>query len=178
MASIEAISRMRVVGVVAAATVAIGMSACGSGDDDSGETSAQSKEATSAGESAGTPEEQVEAFVVGMQRDFIAGDGESFCNRLTAAGRRDASKFAELIGRGSTCEGMVRATAKASREAGAPTPPNKIVSIKITGNRATAVVRTGDRPPATIKLVNRGGQWKLPNPGFTKALPSSQNSQS
>jgi hypothetical protein len=166
---------MRIVGVVAAAAVALGLSACGSGDDDSGQTSAQSKATTSAGESAGTPEEQVEAFVVGMQRDFIAGDGESFCKRLTAAGRRDAIRFAEMIGRGSTCEGMVRATAKAGREAGTATPPNKIVSIKITGNRATAVVRTGDRPPAMIKLVNREGRWKLPNPGFTKALPSSQS---
>jgi hypothetical protein len=108
-----------------------------------------------------------------MQKDFVAGDGKSFCDRLTQAGRRDASNFGQLIGRGSTCETMVRQTAKASREAGTPTPPNKIVSIKIAGNRATAVVRTGDQPPATLKLINRDGQWKLPDPGFTKALPDS-----
>jgi hypothetical protein len=174
VASIEASSRARAVGALAAIVVTLGLSACGSGDDSSGQTSDQDKEAaatTTAGDSQGTPKEEVEAFIVGMQKDFVAGDGESFCDRLTAAGRQDAGKFGQLIGRGSTCETMVRATAQANREGGIPTPPNKIVSIQITGDRATAVVRTGDRPPGKIKLVNQGGQWKLPDPGFTKALP-------
>lgn len=170
MASIASIRRPQLA-AAAAVALALGLSACGSGDDDSGNAPAQDEPAaaTTADESSGTPKEQVTAFVEGFRRDLIAGDGESFCNRLTAAGRQDAIEFSRQIGRGSTCEGMVRETAKVTRESGTPQPPIKIVSVKIDGDQATVVVRAPGRTD-TMKLVNRNGQWKVPDPGFSKAL--------
>jgi hypothetical protein len=153
--------------------LALGLSACGSANDDGDSGSAATQDepvaATTADENSGTPKEQVVAALEGFRKDFIAGDGKSFCNRLTPAGRQDAIEFSRQINRGPTCEAMVRETAKMTRESGASQPKMKIASVKIDGNKATAIVRAAGRS-TTFKLVNRDGQWKIPDPGFSKAL--------
>lgn len=147
--------RVRTATVVSAAALALVLTpGCGSDDSDG---------------SARSEEDQIKQVFDDWQASFIAGDGEAVCSRLTSSGQQEilaAKGSAPGAGADATCEEVVRALVQESNEAGLEQQPSRAVSVKIDGDKATAMVSDAGRAPQPVKLVKQDGEWKLPSAGF------------
>lgn len=176
----------RVAAVATTLTLALGATACGDDNDDGGSQSnsgdsAAGKQANG-GKSGGGKgfsgrEAAVEAALIGLQDDFVSGDGAGYCNRLTAAGRRQVAEFGKAYFLGKDCIEVVAKSAKSARDSGIKQQPTRLISVKFKGDRASATVRDGRRPPQEMVFVDVGGDWKLPDPGFQTALDGGDSQQ-
>jgi len=144
-----------------AADAQSGGNAAGGGADSSGDTEA------SGGDSKADRTAAVNETLEGVQADFIAEDGASYCDRLTAAGARQVEEFGKAYAHGTECAEIITAVAKLTNGAGVEQKPSKLISVKFDGDRATATIRNGGRPPEPMIFVKDGDSWKIPDPGFS-----------
>lgn len=120
-------------------------------------------------ESAASQEDQIKQIFDDWQASFIAGDGDAVCSRMTAAGKREiiaAKASAPGAGPSPSCEAVVRAIIRESNEAGLKQQPSRAVSVRINGDKATAMVSDAGRKPQPVQFVKEDGEWKLPTAGF------------
>lgn len=122
-------------------------SGCGSdGGGDSSDASAQS------GDKA-----QIKATFVRIEDSFASGDGDAYCDLLTAAAKAQEA----LVGRSENCVDGIKDTARRNREAGLKQTPAKILSVTATGDKAIAIVRDPGRQPQKVWFVKQNGKWRM-----------------
>lgn len=144
----------RTVGI-AAVVVAL-CTAAGCGSDDSSGSEGQGEE------------EQIKQEFDEWQADFIAGDGDAVCARMTKSAQDEIVQFqlTQSKARDMSCEDAVRAMIRTTREGGVQQQPSKAVSVKIDGDKAVAMVSDAGRPVQPVRLVKEDGKWKLPSAGL------------
>lgn len=121
------------------------------------------------GSASGGEQDEIKQIFDSWQASFIAGDGEAVCSRLTASGQREivaAKQSAPGAGSDASCEEVVRALVRQSKEAGLEQQPSRAVSVRVDGDTATAMVSDAGRKPQPVRFVKQDGEWKLPSAGF------------
>jgi hypothetical protein len=139
--------------------VVLALAGGGCGDDDSPDRPPQD-DAT-----------EIRELVRTLQSDYVEGAAESYCSKLTAAGRAQVVRFGRAYRQGTTCESVIATSSQLARRTDTEQRPTKVLAVSVTGDRATIRVSDGGRPPQRIRLVKRDGAWKVPDPGFDVALP-------
>lgn len=153
---------------VTIAVFALGVAACGSGED--GDSAAQEQgSASKDGEdfvATGNDKEQIKQVLHQIQEDFENVDAAGFCSKTTAAERREVAAFGRNYKHGTTCVAVIDNQAKAASKAGVEQRSTKLLSAKVNGDRATATVSNGGRPSEPLPFVKVDGEWKLAEVGF------------
>lgn len=170
------------VAALTAAALATGTAACGSDEGgDAGTGQAKSKGPTPK-PLTGNDEQQVRQLVKNVQIYFIKGDGENYCESLTAAGRKMVGEVGRPYRMGNTCEEFISRTAELTRKAKVKQKPTKLLAVQVRGDKAIAIVSDGGRKAQPVDLVKINGEWKIPDPGIRDPLggtkpakPSSAN---
>lgn len=159
--------------LLAVAALALGSAGCGgdSGADENGGLSGE--------------EAEVSQAIDRLQRAFSDADGTAYCEQLTDAGRRQVERFDAAFGKSKECAAAIDRLAKLTGEAGASEQPREVRSVRIEGERAVArfapgngpiVKREDQRAADTIVAVRDGGEWKIPDPGFsTEIVPAASD---
>jgi hypothetical protein len=94
-------------------------------------------------------------------------DFAALCERLS---RRVRERFATVASRKASrqrdlsCAKGAELLLGRKRTGAAPPGPPRVLWVELHGDRATASVRFGDRPPARLHLVREGGAWRLDRP--------------
>jgi hypothetical protein len=149
-----------------ALALAVAVSACGSDDDNDGADN---------NEPSGTPTQQVEQTLDQSQQAIIAGDGETYCSSLTAAGRASVAAYGRRTGRGATCAQTIATNARLAKTAGIKQQPTRVLSVKINGNTAIAKITDGGRSATKMRLTRESDGWKRPAPKYPTSIPKPTN---
>lgn len=163
-----------------AAMLALAAAGCGDNGDDNGNAAAGGggQAADGAGGELTGREAEVNEALVGIQDDFVAVDGASYCDRLAPAGIRQVEDFGRAYGYDSgDCVKVVNTIAKNTRDSGIKQRPTKLISVKFDGDRAIATIRNGRRPREEMIFVNQAGEWKIPDPGFETGFDGATNTE-
>lgn len=153
---------MAAVTLLAAAAVAGGCG--GAGDARPPGAAGQDGAGAESSTSARSEEQRIEAMLLELREDYNAGAARGWCSKLTAAGRGEIRRFGRAMGHGSRCVPiMVRHFDRDDRTG---VPPFDIRSIDVQGSRAIATATGGiaGSVPAAMRLVRRGGEWRVANP--------------
>jgi len=118
------------------------------------------------GGAIGDDRAQIEQVLDGVQADFVSGDSDAYCAKLTARARAQVAEYGRLSERGRTCEETIRKGSQLTRDAGIVQRLTKLLSVRVHGDRAVAKVSNGGRPPEPMRFVRRGGDWKIPDTGY------------
>jgi hypothetical protein len=150
--------RPRAVAVVASLAATFALMAGGCGDDAEGGKDAN---ADAAPAPAASPDEaEIRSTFKRFEVAFQNGDGYRACRMLTEAARKEAGK---LIG-DYTCE---RSVAQLGDTAGdLEQKPSKILSVRFSGDKATASVSDAGRAPVALPFEKEDGKWKIADLGF------------
>lgn len=119
-----------------------------------------------AGCGGGQPDKQkIESAITSYYKAFGGGDGSGACAQLT----KDAIKLLESSAGGQKCPDVLEAALK--RPAYARIAPKlkqaRVVSVKVTGNDASAVTRVpgvgrnGATVSTRVPLKKEGDSWKI-----------------
>lgn len=148
--------QLRAAALATAATLALGVVACGGGDDDSSN-------------SGGSDQEQARATVEELYAAIGDGDADRVCEQLNEA----AQKQLAAGGLGSKSESCASAFQKFLDEAEKAGGLNltlkaKVKSVEVTGDTAVAKVSFGGKGRnGEIPLEKVDGEWKLEAAGAT-----------
>jgi hypothetical protein len=165
--------------IAALAALAFTPAGCGSDDDDdAGQAgAAQTQPAKPASGNGGDATRddavprsdagQIRQLLADAQLDYLEGNAEAYCARLTAAGRAQVANFGRAYQQGDTCQEVIRKTSATAGETGLKQKPTKLLSVKVNGDIAVAQVSDGGRPPQPLRFVKHADGWKIPNPGFS-----------
>jgi hypothetical protein len=170
----------RLLAVACALALATSTAACGDNDDDtsnggSADASPQSADRTDAsqakggddggatGSTSGEPasdENQIKALVANVSKAMKASDGDTVCASFTDAGRRDFLAYGETIGFPGGCPKVIDGIARYNKQAGLDkTPDPKVVTVRVRGNQATALIRPAGGAPLRQRFTKADGQW-------------------
>jgi hypothetical protein len=168
----------RLPAVIAAAAIALGVSACGDSDDgDAGgnATAGQSAPASTAEQGASTnaDEKEIVATMRSMRQRYNSYDGAAFCSELSKAGLAEVQaiirdgQYAKYI-KSRDCPGFVSAYARqvVARD-GIRQRPIEVKRVTVKGDKATLVMKgglAGFRSVVPFRFVKEGGEWKLVDP--------------
>jgi hypothetical protein len=143
--------------LAAVGLLALCASSCGSSDDD-GAGDGQASAADAGG--AASDRQAFQDFLNDIEKDFVNGDGDGYCSRLTASAKKELGALG--FTKSKHCAAAVAELSKRTNASGVEQKPTKVLSVEVDGDVATARVRDGGRPPADVRFVKRGGEWKLP----------------
>jgi hypothetical protein len=148
--------QLRAVAIATAATLALGVAACGGSDDSSS--------------SGGSDQEQARATVENLYAAIKDGDAEKVCEQMNEAAQKQMAAGG-LGSKSKTCAEAFQKFLDASEKAGGLklTLLAKVKSVKVTGDTAVAKVSFGKGRNGEIPLVKVDGEWKLEAAG---AAPS------
>jgi hypothetical protein len=122
-------------------------------------------------ESKASPEDQIRSVLSTAADAFASQDAATFCKisdtsdlaeHVRESNRQDLKELLDTEGPAAVCEQLADEVLfdDVSAEEKADAESLKVVSVKITGNEATAEVRTrNDETDATFRRV--GGEWKF-----------------
>jgi hypothetical protein len=161
-------------GLLSAAVVALLLAAtaggCGNDGDEAAQTSTSTTQVST--EIPATDKGQVKKVLGDLQASYIAPDGGStFCGLLTSAGQREVVNFGrEQMGLSGTCPEMINEMSSRSRAAGLKQKVARLVTVRVSGDRATGLIKDAQRAPVPTRFVKIDGEWKMVSPGFTQAV--------
>lgn len=167
-------STPRLLAVLGLATAAIAIAACGDQDDD---TKASGDRATAASKTTpakpATDEGQIKAVAARVQKAFATGDGQVICDSLTPRGQRDIVTYGRATGltRGD-CTDVATGIVKRDIADGTKQPPTRIVTVRVRGNTATALIRIADTTTMQQRYQNQDGEWKIGTFNLASAVGS------
>jgi hypothetical protein len=103
-----------------------------------------------------------------FQDAFIAVDGKAVCATLSASGQQEFVALGKTLGVTGvdSCAAAVDIIAARTKAAGTEQKLGVIVSAKVSGDRARAMMRDAGRPPVPVPFVRDGGVWKLDSAGI------------
>lgn len=170
------------IGLLSMAIVALLLATTASGCGDDGDEAAQTSPSTTQASTQvpATDKGQIKKVLGDLQASYIAPEGGStFCGLLTSAGQREVVDFGrEQMGLSGTCQEMINEMSKRSRAAGLKQKVARLVSLRVSGDRAVGLVKDAKRPPLPTRFVKIDGQWKMVSPGFAQAVtPQTGSSQ-
>jgi hypothetical protein len=115
-----------------------------------------------------TDKGSVEEVVYDLQGDFPRGLGSSVCYELSAAGQREVESSG--IGKGD-CVKRIPEIAKRARANGMRPRSSRILSVRISGGQAVAVLRDPGGEPYRARLVDvpQDG-WKMERLGYATGI--------
>lgn len=98
--------------------------------------------------------------------DSLGGDTSGLCALMTPRAQRQTVRYAEVssgIAKDWNCELAVQQLVARSKRSGGFKSVGRaeVVGINIEGDRATATIRIGDGPAASLPLARHHGEWKL-----------------
>ncbi len=178
----------RLLAALCAITLAAGTAACGNDNDDAdnnagaGAGAAKSDQADAkqtspaddtsdaASKQPATDDGQIRALIAQAQQAFKAGDGQTACDGLNAAGQRDILDYGKAMGIKGGCPDIVKSIAKTNKAAGLEQPPTRVVAVRVRGQRATALIRIPGTGPVRQGYQKINGQWKQQPLGLADAL--------
>lgn len=102
-----------------------------------------------------------------VQGDFARDRGESVCDDLTPAGRRELKPYGPP---GESCPDTVRRIKDRLMLGGYQLPFSRLLSVSIDGGRATLLVKDPGRPPYRVPVVIGPGDWKLPSLRYAEPI--------
>lgn len=151
---------------IVATACALVVSGCGGSSDETTETAA--------GAGASNAKQQIATTFARWQKDFIAGRGDAACAKLTSSAKRDEvaqlHKIFPDVRSGASCPEALRAVAAATRRAALKQQPAVVVSVRVQGEEATAMVSDAGRPAQAFPFAHERGEWKLATAGFAGLL--------
>lgn len=141
--------QLRGVALATAATLALGVAACGGSDDDSS--------------SGGSDREQARATVENLYAALRAGDAEKVCEQMNEAAQKQIEQGGQAAKGDSCAESFQKFLDSAEKGGGLELALRaKIESIKVTGDTAVAKVSFGGKGrTGEIPLEKVDGEWKL-----------------
>jgi hypothetical protein len=152
----------RLIAACCAITIAAGLAACG-GDDE--KDSRDANAATAGTKTATTPasdEQQIEALVSRVQKAFLtAGQGQVICDGLTERGQRDITRYGNAVGLPGSCQKVANAMIQRELDGGTKQRPTKVVSVRVRGPRATALIRIAGASSLQQRYRKQNGEWKI-----------------
>lgn len=160
--------RQLIVAVAVAVALTSALAACGSDDGDS---EGDSKQATAPAVPT-TDRGRLAALLNDLQASFIAVDGKRFCGHLTRGGQAEVVRYGKAVSMPGSCPAIITKISKATRDAGVKQRPSRMLSARINGKKATALVKDANRRPEPMHFVKVDGSWKLPSPGLEDTLKS------
>jgi hypothetical protein len=106
-----------------------------------------------------SPEEQVSAAIADLGRRFKAGDLVGVCGELTSRARARATGSTEV---GECSRALGHLLAPHARSASIQrSGRRRVMAVEVKGATAKAIVTLNGRMPGSLRLVRRGGGWKL-----------------
>lgn len=109
---------------------------------------------------AGDDRSQVAEVIRDVQESLAAGQAIAVCGELTSAARRAVERSSDRAH--DTCEAVVGDAVSRWHAHGHQPVLSEIVSVRIEGNRAVAMVRDSEKPPYPVLVVWRDvGHWQL-----------------
>jgi hypothetical protein len=174
-----------VLAVSALLALTLALAACGSDDDDGGGTAAAggggepAAASSDAGggsadgggaASGGSDDEQITALFRDLQAAFIAADGVRFCALLAADGQAEVVRYGKVVGHKGDCAKVMTRLGQATKRADVRQIRSRVLSVKVNGDKAVAMVKDGDRTPVPLNVVRVDGEWRLPSPGLEASL--------
>lgn len=148
MRSPGSIFQLRAAAIATAATLALGVAACGgSGDDGSG----------------GDDEQQARATVSALYAGLKQGNAEKVCAQLNEAAQKQIEQGAQAAKGDSCAESFQKFLDSAKKSGGLDLALKaKVESVKVTGDTAVATVSFGSKGrTGEIPLEKVDGTWKL-----------------
>lgn len=155
----------RVAAMTAAAALALAGSACGDSEDgsDAAADRSASAEPVAATENGGTPRQQVLASFRRLQDGFAGKDAKAVCAQLTDGAQAKTVKDASKAHK--SCEDVAAAMIESYGDR--LTRPPTIERLRLDGDKAVMVVRTGATTTQKTPFAKTGDGWKLDEPiGF------------
>ncbi len=147
----------RVARTVALVTVGLALALAGCGDSDDGSDSTAAP--TGAPAAQGSPDErQVEAVFVELRDAFFNGDAKTGCAALSLEAKQE---FSQLGNSNATCEETFTQLFTTDREGKPGDPRADIVSVKVDGDRAVAVLKTPTEAETRATFVRSEDGWKV-----------------
>lgn len=138
---------------------ALGVGACGDSDDDGSAGAATTQAADST--SPVSDKSQIRKEMLALQDAFYAGKGKEWCARVTEQAASGTAKAAS-VDKNLTCVGAIKQSVPV------PVAPRfvkqyraKILSIKVSGDKATLTVSQSKQPPRRLSFVKQDGTWKF-----------------
>jgi hypothetical protein len=142
----------RVVGIAAVtAAMSVGVAACGGSDDDDAGSKAKSGDSTTQEVVADTPKQAIRGAYGQLVDAVYAKDARRVCEELTAHARK---RFGEE-------EGCVKRFQTIFRDQKLSSSRPEIVSMKVNGQAAEAMIKTGESRAYPVQFVKRDGIWKV-----------------
>lgn len=172
--------RMLVASCAIAAAIAT-TTACGddtaqtSGGDETSQTEAGEKATTASSPDANsaestTDEGQIRALVARIQEAFKTGDGKVVCDSLTEAGQRDLAKYGRTMSVPGPCANVAASITAQNRASKIPQPPVRVVTVRVNGSTATALMKIDGTAPLRQQYDKIDGEWKVRTFGIGAAV--------
>jgi hypothetical protein len=163
----------------AALAVAVGVSACGDSTDSSDQGNAAAARGQGGGGGSAADRKEAAAVMPYLRNRFNAGDGKSFCTRVTAAGKREIREYGLTLQGYNvhTCEAIVSKYGHQYVIRGVTQKPVRVRNLKLDNDKAVVTITgglAGIRSIAKYKLAKDAGKWKLVDPisgARTRVLP-------
>lgn len=155
-----------------AAILVAGLASCGKDTDDNPQANSANDSAT--GQAAdtssanpkpaatsGSDQDQIRALVANVQQAFKDGDGQAVCNSLAMVGQRDLAYYGRLTNLPGSCAEIAASIAKRNQALQDKQPPAHVLKVQVNGNKAVALIRLSDSPPARQRYTKINGTWKI-----------------
>jgi hypothetical protein len=148
-----------------AIAMAIALAACGDSDDDKADansgSTAPAGESTAAAPKPTTDEGQIKAVAESVEKEFHSGDGSTICDGLSERGQRDLIAYGHAVGLSGGCVDVAKGVVEREREANTVQRPTQVVSVRVRGSQAVALIRISGASTMKQRYVKEDGDWKI-----------------
>lgn len=143
--------------VVVVLAPALGLIACGDSDNDNA-SAGDTRPTETVSTNPAADRKSVRDAMRALQDAFYSGDGDTWCDGVTAHAATETARQAES----ATCVDAIQTAVPE------PLPPqkvqqfrSKIVKIDLSGDRATITTKQSKQPRLKVPFVREDGEWKL-----------------
>lgn len=148
-----------------------GLMACGNDDPDKGAQGAAATDGQRTEASPSTDEQQIRALLARVEKTFVtAGQGHVICDVLTKHGQRDIVIYGHAVGLPGSCPEVANGMIKRELDAKTEQHPSRVVSVRVRGSRATALIRIAGVSSVQQRYRKQDGEWKIGSMGLAAAV--------
>lgn len=146
-----------------AIALAGGLIACGNEDEpDQEPRDAAAADGARTETKPATDEQQIEALVDRVQKAFVtAGQGQVICDSLSQRGQRDIVTYGHAVELPGSCRQVANGMIKREIDAKTEQRPTQVVSVRVRGSRATALIKIAGASSLQQRYRKYDGEWKI-----------------